>query len=160
MMSMFTHFDNAYGEGYYSGIPSGDGATDVFHNGSVVEHYHPQPSAVEHGDIVMHVDNAYGGEDTIVNGKTVQSTHANLYGGEDVYQDGQLHQMTVANAHGGVDIYDSNMHMDGMTMPNLYGGEDYLSLHGNADTMLSYQDPLIHSSEYHMNPFDVTGTRI
>lgn len=157
MSSIFTQFDSTFGEGYYSGIPSGDGGMDIFHNGSVVNHYHPGDVTVKNGDMVMQMQNVYGGQDTIVNGKVVQSTHLNVYGGEDIYQGTELHQTTMPNAFGGVDIYDANMHMNGMTMPNVFGGEDYLSMRGNAETILNYQDPLVHSAEYRMNPFNVMG---
>ena len=157
MSSLFTHFDSAYGEGYYSGIPSGDGGTDVFHNGSLVEHYNPKGMTMKNGNMVMEVANASGGHDTIVNGKLVQSTHPNVHGGEDIYHGTKLHQTTMPNALGGVDIYDANMHMNGMTMPNIFGSEDYLSMHSNADTILNYQDPLVHSAEYRMNPFNIKG---
>lgn len=154
---MFTNFDSAFGEGYYSGIPSGDGGTDILHNGSVVDHCHPKALTMKHGDMVMQTPNADGGQDTIVNGKFVQSTHPNVHGGEDIYHGTKLHQTTMPNAHGGVDVYRENMQLQGVTMPNIFGSEDYLSLHGNADTILSYQDPLVHSSEYRMNPFNVVG---
>ena len=155
MSSMFTQFDSAFGEGYYSGLPSGDGGTDILHNGSVVDHYHPKGLTVKNGNMVMQVQNVHGGHDTIVNGKTVQSTQPNVHGGEDTYHGTKLHQTTMTNALGGVDIYDANMHMNGMTMPNVFGSEDYLSMRGNAETILNYQDPLVHSSEYRMNPFNV-----
>ena len=155
MGTMFTNFDSAFGEGYYSGIPSGDGGTDIFHNGSVVDHYHPRTLTAKNGNMVMQTPNADGGYDVIVNGKTVQSTHPNAHGGEDIYHGTNLHQMTIPNVLGGVDIYDANMHMEGMTLPNAFGSEDYLSMHGNADAILNYQDPLAHSSEYRMNSFHV-----
>lgn len=157
MGTMFTNFDSTFGEGYYSGIPSGDGGTDILHNGSVVDHYHPQALTAKNGNMVMQTPNADGGYDVIVNGKTVQSTRPNVHGGEDIYDGMNLHQMTIPNALGGVDIYDVNMHMEGMTLPNVFGSEDYLSTHGNADAILNYQDPLAHSAEYRMNPFNVAG---
>ncbi len=157
MGTMFTNFDSAFGEGYYSGIPSGDGGTDILHNGSVVDRYHPQALTAKNGNMVLQTPNADGGYDVIVNGKTVQSTHPNVHGGEDIYHGTNLHQMTIPNALGGVDIYGVNMHMEGMTLPNVFGSEDYLSTHGNADAILTYQDPLAHSTEYRMNPFNVMG---
>lgn len=157
MSTMFTNFDSTFGEGYYNGIPSGDGGTDILHNGSVVDHYQPKALTVKNGNMVMQTPNADGGHDVIVNGKTVQSTHANVHGGEDIYHGTKLHQMTIPNALGGVDIYDANMRMEGMTLPNVFGSEDYLSTHGNADAILTYQDPLAHSTEYRMNPFNVMG---
>lgn len=155
MGTMFTNFDSTFGEGYYSGIPSGDGGTDILHNGSVVDHYHPQALTAKNGNMVMQTPNADGGQDTIVNGKLVQSTHPNVHGGEDIYHGTKLHQTTMPNAFDGVDIYGENMQLQGMTMPNVFGSEDYLSIHGNADTILNYQDPLAHSSEYRMDPFNV-----
>lgn len=122
----------------------------------MVEHYHPKTLTVKHGNMVMQTTNVDGGHDVIVNGKTVQSTHPNVHGGEDIYHGTKLHKMTIPNALDGVDIYGDNMQLQGMTMPNVFGGEDYLSLHGNADKILNYQDPLVHSAEYRMNPFNVT----
>lgn len=155
MNTMFTNFDSAFGEGFYSGIPSGDGGTNILHNGSIVEHSHPNHMSIKNGNIVIQNPNIDGGHDTIVNGKIVQSTHPNVHGGEDIYHGTKLHQITMQNSLGGIDIYGENMQLQGITMPNALGGEDYLSLHGNADTILNYQDPLIHSSEYRMNPFNV-----
>lgn len=155
MSNMFTQFDSTFGEGYYSGIPSGDGGTDILKNGTVVDHYQPKELTVKNGNMVMQLQNVNGGQDTIVNGKIVQSTHPNVHGGEDIYHGTNLHQTTIPNALGGVDIYDANMHMNGMTLSNVFGSENYLSMRGNAETILSYQDPLAHSAEYRMNPFDV-----
>ena len=36
----------------------------------------------------------------------------------------------------------------------VFGSEDYLSMSGNSEEILDYQDPLMHSAEYRMNPFN------
>lgn len=122
----------------------------------MVDYYHPKGLTVKNGNMVMQVQNVHGGHDTIVNCKIVQSTQPDVHGGEDIYHGTKLHQTTMPNALGGVDIYDANMHMNGMIMPNVLGSEDYLSMRGNAETILNYQDPLAHSAEYRMNPFNVS----
>lgn len=80
-----------------------------------------------------------------------------IYDGELYDGDMGLEHMMMPNVHEGVDIYDADMNMDGMTMPNIFGGEDYFSMLGNADEILSYDDPLMHSAEYKMDLF-VVGT--
>ena len=153
MDSIFTDFDTSFGNGYYSGMDGVDGGNDIFHNGGVFHHHAGMPYYMQNGHQVIEQDNIWGGHDTIVDGHLVQSTHDNVLGGEDVYRDGHLHQVTAANEHGGVDIYNGDMQHEGMTFANAFGSEDYFSIHGNVDTMLDYQDPLMHSAEYRINPF-------
>ena len=47
------------------------------------------------------------------------------------------------------------MHSQGHFFPNATGGEDYLSLTGNGDSIMNYRDPLVHVGEYQMHPFNV-----
>ena len=54
-----------------------------------------------------------------------------------------------------MDVYDGNMHHEGSYIPNVHGGEDYLNLSGNGEAIMRYSDPLAHSNEFNMNPFDV-----
>ena len=66
-MSVFTDFDASYGSGCYSGMPTGDGGTDVFHDGSVVNHIHHKiGAAFEDGNFVVRSANQAGGVDTVV----------------------------------------------------------------------------------------------
>ena len=55
----------------------------------------------------------------------------------------------------GMAVYDGNMHHEGSYIPNVHGGEDYLNLSGNGEAIMRYSDPLAHSNEFNMNPFDV-----
>lgn len=156
MNSIFTHFDSTYSDGYYSGIPSGNGGTDIFHNGSVVEHQHPVQSGFHDGDMVYKtVNTATGEEQVIVNGKTEEVIRPNVMGGVDIYHGTDLQEHTVPNVHGGVDIYDGMMTHEGTSFANVYGSEDYLATRGNAHTIIGYDDPLVYSSEYRMDPFDI-----
>ena len=115
------------------------------------------PEGVLHSQgMAFHFPNVQGGVDVISDGQLVSHTEPNAMGGMDVYDgDMGLEHMTMPNVHDGVDIYDADMNMDGMTMPNVFGGEDYFSMQGNADEILSYDDPLMHSPEYRMEPFKV-----
>ena len=154
-MSLFELFDAAYGPGPYESIPDGIGGTDILHSGMVVDHLNPDGVLHSQGTALT-VPNAEGGMDVISDGQVVSHTQPNVMGGMDVYDgDMGLERTTMPNVHGGVDIYDANMQMDGMTMPNVFGGEDYLSMSGNADAILDYQDPRMHSAEYRMNPFNI-----
>lgn len=44
---------------------------------------------------------------------------------------------------------------EGTSFANVYGSEDYLATRGNAHTIIGYDDPLVYSSEYRMDPFDI-----
>lgn len=154
-MSLFELFDVAYGDGLYQSIPDGIGGADILHDGNVVDHMNPDGIFHSQG-MAFNVPNVQGGVDVISDGQLVAHTQPNVMGGMDVYDgDMGLERTTMPNVHGGVDIYGSDMQMDGMTMPNVFGGEDYFSMSGNADEILDYQDPLMHSAEYKMNPFNV-----
>lgn len=156
-MSIFTDFDASYGDGTYSSIPQGDASVDVVHGGTVVSHVnHPFGANFEHGDFVIRTPNMEGGHDTIVNGSPTTHTQHNIHGGEDIYHGTHLDEQTFPNAMGGIDIYNGDMHYQGSTLPNTFGGEDYLSFHGNAANILSYDDPLQHISKLHFDPFDAT----
>ena len=154
-MSLFELFDATYGDGLYQSIPDGIGGADILHNGMVVDHVN-HDSVFDSQGTTFNLPNVQGGVDVVSNGHIVTHTRPNVMGGMDVYDgDMSLEHMTIPNVHGGVDIYGSDMQMDGMTMPNVFGGEDYLSMQGNADAILDYQDPLMHSAEYKMEPFNV-----
>jgi len=155
-MSIFTHFDANYGGGYYSAIPTTEGS-DILQTGTIVHHHQPETLSFENGNLVMEVyDVATGNMKVLVNGKLVEMRFDNAMGGENIYSNGMLSKVTVPNVHGGIDIYGEDMQHYGMAMPNVFGGEDYLAMTGNVTTMLSYQDPLGHASEFASNPFDIT----
>lgn len=157
-MSMFTLFDTNFGEGYYSGMNAHDGGVDYMQNGTVVDHHSPDALQFKDGNLVLETDNpATGTHEVVVNGQLVETHHDNVHGGEDIYHGTEQHALTIPNAHGGVDIYDGSMQQQGMTFPNIYGGEDYLSHMGNASHIMGYEDPLRYSGEYIFNPFDLTG---
>lgn len=156
-MSLFDLFDATYGDEMYQSTPDMTGGADIMHDGNVVDHMNPDGTFESQG-MAVDVPNAQGGVDVISDdGQVVAHTQPNALGGTDVYDgDMGLEHTTMPNANGGEDIYDGDMQMDGSTMPNALGGEDYFSMSGNADEILSYEDPLMHSSEYQMGPFDMT----
>lgn len=152
-MSLFELFDATYGPGLYESIPDGIGGTDILHGGTVVDHMSPDGVLHSQG-MALNVPNVEGGVDVISNGQVISRTQPNAMGGMDVYDgDMGLERSTIPNAEGGVDIYGTDMNMEGMTMPNVFGCEDYLSLQGNGAEIMSYDDPLLHSHEYRMDPF-------
>ena len=151
-MSLFEIFDTNYGDGIYQSIPDGIGGTDIIHDGTVVDHMNNDGVLHSHGAAIS-THNVEGGVDIVSDGDLVVHTQPNVMGGHDVYGSDGLEHISMPNVHGGMDIYDSSMHLEGMTMPNVFGGEDYWSMSGNADTILNYDDPLMHSSEYVMDPF-------
>lgn len=154
-MSVFTDFDAAYGDGFYTGMPSGDGGTDIFHDGVLVDHmHHPMGANFEDGDFVIRTPNHEGGIDTLVNGHLAAHTQPNVMGGTDVYHDGHLAEVSIPNVSGGEDIYDDHMQIEGMTMPNVHGGEDYLSWPGNEDSIMQYDDPLLYTGKLRLQAFD------
>ncbi len=171
-MSIFSDFDAAYGEGQYSGIPSSDGGTDIFHDGSIVDHVNPQNGALStdfvDGDFVINTPNLNGGTDTFVNGEESQHTQSNIFGGTDTYDDnGELEQTTIPNAESGVDIYGQDMDLEGMSVENIYGSEDMISFgddgssfmdSGNFDSMMEYSDPLSYAADNQMATFDLNET--
>lgn len=155
-MSIFTHFDANYGDGYYSAIPTTEGS-DVMQTGDIVHHHQPETLAFKDGNLIMEVyDAASGNIKVLVNGKLIETRYDNAMGGENIYSSGGLSKVTIPNVHSGIDVYGEDMQHYGMTMPNMFGGEDYLATNGNATTMLSYQDPLAHASEFISSPFDIT----
>lgn len=154
-MSLFTDFDASYGAGCYSGVPSGDGGTDVFHDGFVVDRIHHKMGAnFEEGNFVIRTANQVGGVDTIVNGHLESHTQTNMMGGTDVYHDGYLTETSIPNTLGGENIYGEDMHMKGITIPNALGSEDYLSWGGNENSIMEYDDPLQHASKLRLRAFD------
>ena len=154
MMSLFELFDSAYGDGLYQSIPDGIGGADILHGGTVVDHMNPDGVFKSQG-MVFNTPNLQGGVDVISDGHIVAHTQPNVMGGVDVYDgDMGLERTTISNVNDGVDIYGADMQLEGMTMPNVFGSEDYLSMSGNAEEILDYQDPLMHSAEYRMNPFN------
>lgn len=156
-MSLFELFDAAYGDGLYQSIPDGVGGADILHGGTVVDHMNPS-GVLDSQGMAFNLPNVQGGVDVVSDGQLVAHTQPNVMGGMDVYDgDMGLERMTMPNVYGGVDIYGSDMQMDGMTTPNVFGGEDYLSMTGNVDAILDYQDPLAHSAEVKMEPFNPMG---
>ncbi len=154
-MSIFTDFDAAFSDGYYTGVPSNDGGADIIHNGTVVSHiHHPMGANFENGDFVIRIHNVEGGVDTVVNGALASHNQPNVMGGEDVYHGNKLVETSVPNVFGGEDIYGEDMQLKGMTMPNVHGGEDYLSWQGNENSIMQYDDPLQYASKLRLRAFD------
>lgn len=98
------------------------------------------------------VPNATGGADIIgMNGDVIAQAQLNDLGGVNIYDENGLEAMTIPNAAGGVNIYDGDMNMEGMTIPDPATGEEYVVAVGNGEEIMTYDDPLYHSSEYQMN---------
>lgn len=109
------------------------------------------------GDFVIKTPNMVGGHDTFVNGEHTTHTQHNIMGGQDIYHGHHLAQTTIPNVEGGIDVFDGSMHPQGSFFPDGIGGENYLSLTGNADSIMNFQDPLVHAADLHMNPFNVAA---
>lgn len=156
-MSIFSDFDANCGSGQYNGMPGIDGGTDILHDGVVVDHTEPMGTSFDHGDFVIKTANQEGGTDVFRNGTQAVHTEHNIMGGEDVYHGNELSHVTIPNQEGGVDVYDGHMQQQGISMPNEFGSEDYLSFQGNSNELMQYEDPLAHVSDYRMEPFDVNA---
>lgn len=126
--------------------------SDMFHESTGVL---AAKTGFSHGNFVIKAPNMAGGHDTFVNGQHTTHTEHNALGGQNVYHGHELAELSVPNVHGGIDIYDGHMQPQGSFVPDVHGGEDYLSLRGNGDAIMHYNDPLAHSSEFRMEPFDV-----
>lgn len=150
MMDMFELFDANYGNGIYESIPDGTGGADIFHEGTVVDHVNPDGTFKSQGT-VLSTPNVEGGTDIIADGQIVAHTQPNIEGGMDIYDGDALARITIPNAEGGVNIYNGDMSMEGMTLPNSFGGEDFIAVRGNSTEILSYDDPLSCTSEYRMD---------
>lgn len=156
MMSIFTDFDCSYGDGVYSSIPNVSDGYDVIHDGSVVGNSDSSLGTdFEDGQFVIRTPNLFDGTDTIVDGSMEEHTQDNLFGGEDIYHGTDLDTQTIPNEMGGENIYDGDMQLEGISTPNLFGGEDYLSFEGNTGSILDYDDPLRYVGDWQMEPFDV-----
>lgn len=112
--NIFSQFDANYGAGYYNAIPSGEEITDIIHGGSVVNHHHSSLNGIHKGHMAFQTDNVYGGKDTFIDGKIVQSTQPDISGGEQIYHENVLNKLTIPNVHGGVDIFDSGMQQESL----------------------------------------------
>ena len=176
-MSVFTQFDTSFGDGFFSGadhdggivgtelvqeyggglyhgIPSADGGVDIFHGGEIVDHQHDMHMPGMDHDGTQHVQHSDGTIETYHHGQLIGRSIPNVHGGMDHYDaDMHLKGTTMPNGIGGEILYDGNHHMEGTTIPNVFGAEDYLSFAGNADTIIGYQDPLAHASEYQPHAF-------
>ena len=149
-MSIFELFDDAYGGGMYTSIPDGTGGIDIVHDGTVTDHLSSDGTFQSQDDGLI-VPNIEGGLDIIVDGKVDSHTQPNIFGGVDVYEDNELSSTSIPNVEGGVNIFNSDFDFEGMTMPNVFGGEDYIANESNLDEIMTYPDPLMHSSEYKMD---------
>lgn len=150
-VDMFDLFDATYGNGIYEAIPDGAGGADIFHNGTVVDHMNSD-GVFDSQDSAFGVPNVEGGKDIISpEGQVSAHTQPNVLGGTDVYSDDGLEKTTIPNVEGGFDIYNADLNLEGKTIPNSLGGEDYIVMRDNSNEIMSYDDPLRHSSEYHMD---------
>ena len=151
-MSIFECFDASYGAGFYESIPDGIGGTNILHDGLVAAHAGADGLLDSLGEALA-VPNVEGGMDIFKDGKLISHSLPNIFGGTDTYQGTELVSSTIENVMGGVDIFDGDMAMQGFTAPNVFGGEDFLSL-GNAVELMSFDDPLAHSAEFCLDPLE------
>lgn len=158
-MSIFTQFDNNFGEGFYTSMGSVDGGVDILHDGNIMHQQPLQEGTFENGHwVIRNIDNNTGVVKTIIDGKLVNTAEANVHGGiMNIDSNGNVVNTTMPNGLGGEIIYDGHMQYLGQTFPSVMGMENYLAGHGNALNILHFNDPLAHSNEYISNPFDITG---
>lgn len=109
----------------------------------------------DHGDFVIKTPNQMQGHDTFVNGQHTTHTETNGIGWQNVYHGHELSQVAVPHDIGTTDLFDGNMHYQGTMMPDGLGGEDYLSMTGNSETIMNYSDPLAHVNDLHFPAYDV-----
>ena len=151
-MSVFECFDASYGGGLYESIPDGIGGVNIMHDGIVADHA-GMDGVLDSLGMALAVPNVDGGMDIFEDGDLVLHSIPNVFGGTDIYNGTKLVTSTMANVMGGVDIFDGEMDMQGFTMPNVFGGEDMLSI-GNAVDIMSFDDPLAYSAEFCMDPLE------
>lgn len=114
-------------------------------------------------------ENVFGGETFVKDGHVVAETRANDRGGYEVYRDGDHVLHTEQNIFGGQDISHGS-HFLGHTSPNTHDGINLthngyplVSTHpeGNGLTaVMTHEDPLLHTSDYHMTPLDLLAVDI
>jgi hypothetical protein len=133
-----------------------DHFTDVHqmhHIGNIFEH------SLDGQDVSMGIKMPLGEELTRADG-IHELAIKNPQGGEDVYHGTSLVEKIIPNAAGGHDVYDANMHLKGSIIPNVHHGHDVLH-EGNlvestlpighgVSTVMHYEDPLAHYSEFAM----------
>lgn len=154
-IDIFSNYDAIDGAGLYSGIGDGVGGVDIFHNGSIIDHYKANGLHDGNGATEFKFDNQLGGIDTYNNGTLTTHTVANMHGGMDVYSGTKLLEQTVPNIEGGFDAFDSDMHQVGKAIPNMFDSLDYWSYKGNASEIMNFDNPLAHVNEYNMPHFDM-----
>lgn len=155
-MDIFEDFDAAYGKGCYTSMSDGLGGENIMHDGMVVGHEAPMGTMSPEG--TLRILNHEGGTDVLEGGQVQSHSVGNAMGGQNIYHDGQLHHITTPNPMGGVNVYDDTMHLEGISMDNGIGGENYLAMGGNVDAITQYDNPLAHSAECRFAPFDAAKT--
>lgn len=148
-MDMFDVFDATYGNGIYEAIPDNAGGANIFHDGTIIDHMNSDGTFDSQGEAFA-IPNVAGGTDIVSEGHVVKHTQPNVIGGTDIYDEDGLEKITIPNVEGGFDVYNADMNLEGKTMPNALGGEDYIVVWDNSEEIMSYDDPLLHSSEYRM----------
>lgn len=157
-MDIFEDFDAAYGHGTYTSMSDGIGGHNILHGGKIVGH--EAPLGMPNMDGSIRTPNALGGTDVSKAGHQISHSIPNAMGGMNVYHGTSLHHITFPNVQGGVDVYDHNMHLEGRSMDNDIGGENYLAFSGNTAEISQYENPLAHSAKCRFEPFDVKGGHI
>ncbi|MBE6099656.1 MAG: hypothetical protein E7197_06325 [Anaerovibrio sp.] len=154
-MDIFEDFDASHGAGAYTSVSDGIGGQTIMHHGMAVGHEAPLGKMDIDGE--MRVPNAVGGTDIVKGGNILSHSVPNSMGGNNVYHGHELHHITMPNVYGGVNVYDSHMHLEGFSMDNGIGGETYLSLSGNTESITNYDNPLAHSAECRFDPFKINS---
>ena len=151
--------------GFDLSVPNAEGGHDVldFDTGSIISHSEPNEAGgmnIFDGDMHLHritLPNAEGGEDMYDSNMHLEArTMPNEAGSEDLY--------AFDNHHMGVDDHDiahadfgiEHSEFTSADHSNLFGEHDDSSISfddtpntGNADEILSHDDPLKYSSEFH-----------
>ncbi|RRA50434.1 hypothetical protein [Acidipila sp. EB88] len=93
-----------------------------------------------------------------------QTVRSNAMGGHDVTLDGQVVERSIPDGHGHTQLYTGEMHPLGSLSGNVHGGHDLLDNagvlvsssipHGGGfETVMHFEDPLVHSSDYNFPDF-------
>lgn len=158
-MSMFTSFDNQYGQGAHTGVDLTGGHSGLQQE-TVVGHTPGSMESALHHDptIVTHMPDGLGGHNTYYDGKFVHNNHPNIFGGEDVTdQNGHLLRTSIPDGTGLEAHSGSEHHLTGSEQGDVGAVHTPLLVdHSNATEILSYDDPLLHSGNYIAPPFQPT----
>jgi hypothetical protein len=157
-MSIFTEFSNQYGQGAHTGVDLTGNSTGMHQ--TIVSGYVPgsEHTGVPGQTVVSHLPDGVGGENTYYNGQFVHDNQPNIFGEENVYDSsGHLLRTSIPD-NGGADLHGIGQHYVHNGIHGMMGNESGIigADHSNANQILSYDDPLLHSGKYVMPPYDPT----